>query len=153
MPEHGYPFTNGADRFYYVLYSDFCQRWLRVPLDGAELDAYLAQRDTERAAETERKRLADEAQRLKRERAELYDLEGEDAAQSSALSAHWRSHDLYWERARLEGAKHVMFPSVERRAVFDAYGEHVRVEELMRVAQEAQERQEAEEKKVPVAFQ
>lgn len=41
-----------------------------------------------------------------------------------------------------------MFPSVERRSVFDAYGEHVRVEELLKVAHEAQERLEAEEKKV-----
>lgn len=71
-----------------------------MPLEGAELEAHLAQREAERAVEAERKRLAEETQRMKREHVDLYDLEGEDVAQSHALSAQWTTHDLYWEQAR-----------------------------------------------------
>lgn len=107
-------------------------------MEGAELAAFIAHRKREKDVQAERQRLEEEQKRLKRERLELYD----DAAEiddSFSLAMAWRGYDLYADRVRLEFERAaskdyaasdersppppLMFPAIERRAVFDRYGE------------------------------
>lgn len=115
------------------------QRSIRVPLEGAELEAYEAQQKREREAALERQRLEEEQKRLKRERLELYDDDMDLEENTFSLATAWRGYDLYADRVRLDyevavkksgkalpPPPHLMFPSIERRAVFDRYGEVLR---------------------------
>jgi hypothetical protein len=76
---------------------------------------------------------------MHRERLELYDDEMDAEDTSFSLALAWRGYDLYADRVQIDFDRsvkkeaafddgnrhppHIMFPSIEHRAVFDRYGE------------------------------
>jgi cleavage and polyadenylation specificity factor subunit 2 len=117
----------------------YLEHWKRVPLVGQELDEYERQRRHEKEMEIERQKAEEEKERKKKEQTEMYDYEGEDVDSSSSLYHLWHGSDLYSSNIRSTQGKEIfpMFPCVEKRSLFDEYGEVIRPDDLISVAEKA----------------
>jgi len=115
----------------------YLEHWKRVPLVGIELEEYEFLRNQEKELELAKIRAEEEKERNLRQQTEMYDYEGEDKESISSLSSLWQGHDLYAKTAPANSTLHPMFPFIERRSVFDAYGEVIRPEDLAAAAEKA----------------
>eukprot|EP01124_Arcella_intermedia_P005522 TRINITY_DN13267_c0_g1_i1.p1 TRINITY_DN13267_c0_g1~~TRINITY_DN13267_c0_g1_i1.p1 ORF type:complete len:752 (-),score=213.87 TRINITY_DN13267_c0_g1_i1:29-1996(-) len=126
----------------------YMERCTRVPLSGQELADYERQKKIQKEQELARKKVEEEMARKKREQIEMYDYEGEDADMTASLSTLWQGHDLYPElikynsQSQSQGKEsklpHPMYPCIEKKSVFDEYGESIRPEDYIAVAKTLQ---------------
>jgi len=82
----------------------------------------------------------------------MYDYEGEDVDMTASLSTMWQGHDLFPELAEHQHRQsihnnparsdtklpYLMFPCIEKKSVFDEYGESIRPEDYIAVAKTLQ---------------
>jgi len=115
----------------------YLEHWKRVPLVGIELEEYEFLRNQESELELTRKKAEEEKERNLRQQTEMYDYEGEDRDSVSSLSSLWQGNDLYAKSAPVSSSVHPMFPCIDRRSVFDEYGEVIRPEDLTAAAEKA----------------
>jgi cleavage and polyadenylation specificity factor subunit 2 len=115
----------------------YLEHWKRVPLVGIELEEFEFLRNQEKELELAKIRAEEEKERNLRQQTEMYDYEGEDKDSISSLSSLWQGHDLYTKSAPSNSSLNPMFPCIERRSVFDEYGEVIRPEDLAAAAEKA----------------
>jgi cleavage and polyadenylation specificity factor subunit 2 len=115
----------------------YLEHWKRVPLVGIELEEYEFLRNQEKELELAKIKAEEEKERNLRQQTEMYDYEGEDKDSSSTLSSLWQGHDLYAKSTPVNTTIHPMFPCIDRRSVFDEYGEVIRPEDLSAAAEKA----------------
>jgi len=114
----------------------YLDHWKRVPLSGIELEEFEFALNQEKEIELAKLRAEEEKERNLRQQTEMYDYEGEDRESVSSLSSLWQGHDLYTKSAS-NTTLFPMFPCIERRSVFDEYGEVIRPEDLAAAAEKA----------------
>lgn len=104
----------------------------RIPLEGADLEAYRALKKVERAEWEARKKAEREAEALRlQEEQKLHEEKSVD--HGSSIFDLWRGYDLTTEsmqKVRARG-QHPMFPYIEPRTAFDDYGELFRLPSVL----------------------
>lgn len=105
--------------------------WRRVPLVGKELENYrLKIRQEIEDWETKRKKEIEA--RRKAQAAKDGEYEGEDTESANTLFDLWQKHDLYVSKDKTFEmlGLHPMFPYIEKRAIFDDFGEVIKLEDM-----------------------
>lgn len=122
----------------------------RVPLEGQELADFEAKKRKEKDAQLAKKRDEEEKTRKAKELSKMFDYEGEDIDSAKSLYNLWESYDLYTDLIEHNFKKKQrdlmkeknqaiqdlpvplpMFPYMEKRALYDDYGEVIRAEDYM----------------------
>jgi len=128
--------------------------WQRIPLEGDELLQYEIRKRKEKEEKMALQREKEEKVRRAKELTKMHDEEGEDVESATSLYNLWQSYDLYPEFMKYQfGGRNeeyyshkqialptnnqrqhstlpqAMFPYIEHRALYDDYGEIIRIED------------------------
>lgn len=105
--------------------------WRRVPLVGKELENYRI-RIRQEIEEWETKRKKEIEARRKAQAARDGEYEGEDTESANTLFDLWQKHDIYVRKDKTfeKMGLHPMFPYIEKRAIFDDFGEVIKLEDM-----------------------